>query len=47
MLENEKGEPLQLTGKESYEETLDAARQLVQDDPKRVSQMIKQWVAES
>lgn len=40
------GEVLQLTGKESYEEVLDAARQLIGDDPKRVAQLIKQWVAE-
>lgn len=40
------GEVLQLTGKESYEEVLDAARVLINDDPKRVAQLMKQWVAE-
>ncbi|MET0048730.1 MAG: flagellar basal-body MS-ring/collar protein FliF [Sedimenticola sp.] len=37
---------LQLPGPERYEDTLDAARRMVQDDPKRVAQVVKQWVAE-
>jgi flagellar M-ring protein FliF len=41
------GQPLHLlSGKESYEEILDAARGLIQDDPKRVAQLMKVWVAE-
>jgi flagellar M-ring protein FliF len=43
---NNPGEPLQLTGKESYEEVLDAARHLISEDPKRVAQLVKQWIAE-
>ncbi len=41
------GQPLKLlTGKESYEEVLDAARGMIQEDPKRVAQLMKAWVAE-
>ncbi|MBF0254988.1 MAG: flagellar M-ring protein FliF [Gammaproteobacteria bacterium] len=40
------GRPLMLTGKESYEQVLDAARGLIKDDPKRVAQLVKVWVAE-
>ncbi|MEO5343028.1 MAG: flagellar M-ring protein FliF [Gammaproteobacteria bacterium SHHR-1] len=41
------GQPLRLlTGRESYEEVLDAARGMVQEDPKRVAQLMKAWVAE-
>ncbi len=43
---NNPDEPLQLTGKESYEEVLDAARHLISEDPKRVAQLVKQWIAE-
>ena len=39
-------ESLSLPGPERYEDTLDAARRMVQDDPKRVAQVVKQWVAE-
>ncbi len=35
-----------LPGPEAYEDTLEAARQLVSDDPKRVAQVIKSWVTE-
>lgn len=42
----EEGKPLLLTGKESYEQVLDAARNLIREDPKRVAQLMKQWVAE-
>ncbi|MCB1858273.1 MAG: flagellar M-ring protein FliF [Gammaproteobacteria bacterium] len=35
-----------LPGPEAYEDTLEAARKLVSDDPKRVAQVIKSWVAE-
>lgn len=41
------GQPLKLlTGKESYEEVLDSARGMIQEDPKRVAQLMKTWVAE-
>jgi len=39
-------ESIQLPGPEPYEETLDAARRMVREDPKRVAQVVKQWVAE-
>ncbi len=35
-----------LPGPEQYENTLDAARQMVQDDPKRVAQVVKSWLGE-
>lgn len=37
---------MRLPGPEKYENTLDAARQMVQDDPKRVAQVVRSWVAE-
>ncbi len=40
------GEALQLPGKGKYEDTLDAARQLVSEDPMRVAQVVRSWVAE-
>jgi flagellar M-ring protein FliF len=40
------GETLQLPGKGKYEDTLDAARQLVSEDPMRVAQVVRSWVAE-
>jgi flagellar M-ring protein FliF len=40
------GEALKLPGKGKYEDTLDAARQLVSDDPMRVAQVVRSWVAE-
>ncbi len=39
-------ETMRLPGPEKYENTLEAARQMVQDDPKRVAQVIRSWVAE-
>jgi len=36
----------QLPGPEAYEDTLEAARQMVGEDPKRVAQVVKSWVAE-
>jgi flagellar M-ring protein FliF len=41
-----RGEPVRLPGKGKYEDTLDAARQLVNEDPKRVAQVVRSWVAE-
>ncbi|MCP4995231.1 MAG: flagellar basal body M-ring protein FliF [Gammaproteobacteria bacterium] len=40
------GDTMQLPGPEQYENTLDAARQMVQDDPKRVAQVVKSWLGE-
>lgn len=40
-------EPMRLPGPGRYEEVLDAARNLVQDDPKRVAQLVKNWVGEN
>jgi flagellar M-ring protein FliF len=40
------GEPIKLPGKGRYEDTLDAARQMVNEDPKRVAQVVRSWVAE-
>ncbi len=40
------GDALQLPGKGKYEDTLDAARQLVSEDPMRVAQVVRSWVAE-
>jgi flagellar M-ring protein FliF len=40
------GQPLQLAGGAKYENIMDAARQLVDDDPKRVAQLVKTWVNE-
>jgi flagellar M-ring protein FliF len=45
MLPEEDGS-LQLPGPRSYEKTLDAARNMIQDDPKRVAQVVKKWIAE-
>jgi len=39
-------ENLQLPGPERYEDTLKSARDMVQDDSKRVAQVVKRWVAE-
>lgn len=44
LLEGE--EAIKLTGPMKYENVLEAARQLVKDDPKRVSQVIKRWLRE-
>ncbi len=35
-----------LPGKGSYENTLEAARGMISEDPKRVAQVVKKWVAE-
>jgi len=40
-------EPMRLPGPGRYEEVLDAARNLVRDDPKRVAQLVKNWVGEN
>ena len=40
------GEPIQLPSGAKYENIMDAARQLVDEDPKRVAQLVKTWVSE-
>ncbi len=45
-LENRGADALGLPGPENYEQTLEAARQMVEEDPKRVAQVVKNWVAE-
>lgn len=35
-----------LPGPEAYQDTLEAARQMVSEDPKRVAQVVKSWIAE-
>jgi len=39
-------EAMKLPGPQRYENTLEAARGMVNDDPKRVAQVVKRWVAE-
>jgi flagellar M-ring protein FliF len=39
-------EAMQLPGPGSYEKTLDAARGMIAEDPKRVAQVVKKWIAE-
>ncbi|MET0026053.1 MAG: flagellar basal-body MS-ring/collar protein FliF [Candidatus Thiodiazotropha sp.] len=39
-------EALHLPGPRSYEKTLDAARGMIAEDPKRVAQVVKKWIAE-
>jgi len=39
-------EAVQLPGPGSYEKTLDAARNMIAEDPKRVAQVVKKWIAE-
>jgi flagellar M-ring protein FliF len=39
-------EMVQLPGPGSYEKTLDAARSMIAEDPKRVAQVVKKWIAE-
>lgn len=39
-------EQFKLPGPERYENTLEAARTMVQDDPKRVAQVVRSWVSE-
>ncbi|MCF6354778.1 MAG: flagellar M-ring protein FliF [Candidatus Polarisedimenticolaceae bacterium] len=45
-LGDQSGEQVELPGPGSYENTLDAARGMVQEDPKRVAQVVKKWVSE-
>lgn len=40
------GEQIRLPGGGKYENIMDAARQLVEEDPKRVAQLVKTWVNE-
>jgi len=40
------GSGYRLPGPEAYQDTLDAARQMVSEDPKRVAQVVKSWIAE-
>ncbi len=40
-------EQIRLPGPGDYQETLEAARGLVKEDPKRVAQLVKTWVAEN
>jgi flagellar M-ring protein FliF len=40
------GEPVRLPGGGRYENIMDAARQLVDEDPKRVAQLVKTWMNE-
>jgi flagellar M-ring protein FliF len=40
------GEPIRLPGGGRYENIMDAARQLVEEDPKRVAQLVKSWMSE-
>ena len=46
LLLGSEGEPLSLPGGAKYENIMDAARQLVDEDPKRVAQLVKTWVNE-
>ncbi|MEJ2425337.1 MAG: flagellar M-ring protein FliF, partial [Candidatus Thiodiazotropha sp.] len=45
-LPESEGEALHLPGPRSYERTLDAARGMIAEDPKRVAQVVKKWIAE-
>ncbi len=40
------GEKIKLPGPGKYEDTLEAARQLVREDPLRVAQVVRRWIAE-
>jgi flagellar M-ring protein FliF len=40
------GSGFRLPGPEAYQDTLDAARQMVNDDPKRVAQVVRSWISE-
>jgi len=42
----EEGGQVKLPGPGKYENTLEAARGMVQEDPKRVAQVVKKWVSE-
>lgn len=46
MLLGSDGEPIQLPGGGRYENIMDAARTLVDEDPKRVAQLVKTWMSE-
>jgi flagellar M-ring protein FliF len=37
---------LHLPGPQSYEKTLDQARNMIEDDPKRVAQVLRKWILE-
>ncbi|PVV27413.1 MAG: flagellar M-ring protein FliF [gamma proteobacterium symbiont of Ctena orbiculata] len=37
---------LHLPGPRSYEKTLDQARNMIEEDPKRVAQVVRKWIAE-
>ncbi|RRS33968.1 MAG: flagellar M-ring protein FliF [Gammaproteobacteria bacterium (ex Lamellibrachia satsuma)] len=39
-------EAVKLPGPGSYEKTIDAARGMIENDPKRVAQVVKKWIAE-
>ncbi len=39
-------ETVKLPGPGSYEKTIDAARGMIENDPKRVAQVVKKWIAE-
>jgi flagellar M-ring protein FliF len=41
------GEPIKLPGRGRYENIMDAARDLVDEDPKRVAQLVKTWMNEA
>jgi len=45
-IEEEGSGPVKLPGPGDYENTLEAARGMVQEDPKRVAQVVKKWVSE-
>lgn len=40
------GSAFRLPGPEAYQDTLDAARQMVNEDPKRVAQVVRSWITE-
>lgn len=46
-LTDESGAPISLPGPGNYESILEAARRLVDEDPKRVAQLVKSWTKES
>ena len=39
-------ETVHLPGPGSYEKTLDAARNMISEDPKRVAQVVRKWIGE-
>ena len=43
---DEHGQQVKLPGPANYEDSLDAARGMIKEDPKRVAQVVKKWVAE-